>query len=412
MDSRSRGSASGQSLVLVVIAMAALLAMTALVVDGGNAYAQQRATQNGSDAAAEAGAVVLMQKLVGVSPSPSGADVSNAVQGSAASNSIVIAQIPDGIGGQRPLACYTDLNGTVLDASGNAVSSCSDATAAYVSPATAIPPCAACPGKFAAGVQVSASRSFRTYFGGVVGMDNFTASAGATAISGYMTAYGGPVIPVTFPLLATGCDTNGDAVPGTFPWPVGQVISVDLCKGGPGNVGWIDWTPTAGGASELANAILTPNNPAIVTPGWYYVTQTGSVSSSQVQSAMDTWNGHDILLPIFNATCDAPNGVLLPAPGQITDCAGNGGTLGGNGTQQWYFLVGFAQFHLQESFLNGSDGGLCAAYAYSTLSTGNVSSCLIGSFVGPDEAVSQGAGVGAGGGANGQYSPPGVQLIH
>ena len=35
-------------------------------------------------------------------------------------------------------------------------------------------------------------------------------------------------------------------------WQVtGQVITIPLCKNGPGNVGWIDWSPTAGGTSEL-----------------------------------------------------------------------------------------------------------------------------------------------------------------
>jgi hypothetical protein len=57
---------AGQTLALMALVLVGLLAMVALVIDGGNAYAQQRMTQNGTDAAAEAGAVVLANRLVGL----------------------------------------------------------------------------------------------------------------------------------------------------------------------------------------------------------------------------------------------------------------------------------------------------------------------------------------------------------
>src|SRR5207247_3815251 len=55
----------GQSLVLMALALVALLAMTGLIVDGGHAWAQQRASQNASDASSEAGTVILAQRLSG-----------------------------------------------------------------------------------------------------------------------------------------------------------------------------------------------------------------------------------------------------------------------------------------------------------------------------------------------------------
>ena len=57
----------GQILVIAVLAMIALISLTALVLEGGNAYAQQRVVQNGADGAANAGAVVLAQRLGGSS---------------------------------------------------------------------------------------------------------------------------------------------------------------------------------------------------------------------------------------------------------------------------------------------------------------------------------------------------------
>ena len=51
-----------------------MLAFVGLVIDGGNAWAQQRTTQNGTDAAAQGGATVLAQKLGGAPAPGSGWD--------------------------------------------------------------------------------------------------------------------------------------------------------------------------------------------------------------------------------------------------------------------------------------------------------------------------------------------------
>ncbi len=46
----------GQSLVIVALGMVAFIAILALVIDGGNAYAAKRQAQNAADAGALAGA--------------------------------------------------------------------------------------------------------------------------------------------------------------------------------------------------------------------------------------------------------------------------------------------------------------------------------------------------------------------
>jgi len=291
----SHMSQGGQAVAVLAISAVALLALVALVVDGGNAFAQQRNTQNAADAAAESGAVVLMQKLAGVVPTKTGSNVDTAVQTTAGANGLI-----------TPVqACYTDLEGNPLASDGTPAVDC--ASAAQVGQGLSIPPCYGCPGTFAAGVEVHGSRNFQGYFGGIVGLSQGSASAKATARAGYVTGMSGPVIPLTFPVFASGCDGSNKLVTSTNKWPVGpsNVLAIPLCQNDPGNVGWLDWTPTAGGASELAGAILgSPPNPSITTPKWYYVTATGNVNSAQVQTSMDHWNGTDISLPIFSATCN------------------------------------------------------------------------------------------------------------
>ena len=59
----ARRAQTGQAIVVMVVAIVVALAMVATIVDGGNVFAQQRVTQNGADATAEAGAVMLAERL-------------------------------------------------------------------------------------------------------------------------------------------------------------------------------------------------------------------------------------------------------------------------------------------------------------------------------------------------------------
>jgi hypothetical protein len=383
-----REYAQGQALVLVVLAFVAVIGMAALVIDGGAAFAQQRRAQNWTDSAANAGAVQLMRRLVGVSGSDAQWDAR------------VVAAVNESIGpdGLETITTieYTDVAGSTLGPAGGG----------------SIP-------TNAAGVHVVGDRSFSTFFGGILAMlpggsgaYQFTATAEAVSVTGYSSGAGpGSVVPVTFPVLYTQCDGNDLVVNGN--WPVGPAnrLVVPMCSNGPGNVGWIDWTPTAGGASELAGAITTPSNPAITTPKWYYVTQTGSVSAGPVQTAMESWIGKDILLPIFYA--DEPDplpGTCNSTPGgsqtQLSDCPIS--DRGGTGSNQWYYLVTFASFHLEEVYLNGGDAGACNP---GEVSGGNISGCLIGYFTADVAPANLTIGPGGGSSPTSNLTPPTVQLI-
>jgi Flp pilus assembly protein TadG len=136
MLKRTNGE-GGQVVALLALALVALLAGVALVVDGGNAFAQQRVAQNGSDAASQAGAVVLMQRLAGV-PGQDGDAVHAAVAASATANGLVASD-----GSPYFTACYTNIEGIPLTSAGATTADCTGA--ALVEPGQPVPPCSSCP---------------------------------------------------------------------------------------------------------------------------------------------------------------------------------------------------------------------------------------------------------------------------
>lgn len=366
MNSTRPDAERGQILVIVAVGMIAIVAMVALVIDGGFAWAKQRDTQNAADASAEAGATVLMQNVAGVSPAKTDADVEDAVE-----------QVANENGTELDVAYYTDINGALLTPSGAITTS--EANAAQVGDGV-IPP-------GASGVLARNEQDFETFLGRVIGFSDFTSREDAVAVTGYLegicsAAAGCNLLPVTFPVTVFDCDGTNSVVyqsPPAFWTNPSPVKVVPLCSSSStGNVGWIDWTPTAGGASELEAAIITPSNPALSWPNWYYVTQTGGPDS--VEAAMRTWDGEIVLIPLFDATCDAtPTG-----PG-VTDCPEGQSPANGNG---WYHFAALTSFELcssatpecvaagydHGSYIQGANGSIC--------DTGNgATDCLVGRFV-------------------------------
>ena len=62
-------------------------------------------------------------------------------------------------------------------------------------------------------------------------------------------ASGCAVLPVTFPVSIVTCDGSGDAVldANAYSKNTATPYVIPLCKNDPGNVGWLDWDPPAGG---------------------------------------------------------------------------------------------------------------------------------------------------------------------
>jgi hypothetical protein len=154
-------------------------------------------------------------------------------------------------------------------------------------------------------------------------------------------------------------------------------------------------------------------------PPWQFVTSTGNVNSSGVQSAIRAYDGEIVLIPQFDLTCNPGNGNTPDSTSPAINTAPNygcpAGALGGNGQNQWYRMPSFAHFQLCIStdaacvaagasfgaYISGNDKAVCDTGKGAT-------SCLVGKFV---SIVSTGT-IGPGfGGGTGNSKAVGVQLI-
>jgi hypothetical protein len=358
----------------------ALLAGVAFVVDGGNALAQQRATQNGSDAVSEAGTVVIAQYLmagssttgvVGTCPTtPANAwdlEVCKAIYGAAANNNVTIAD-----------AQYVDFKGDLLGAVGSGF------------PAGA------------QGVRAITSRQFGTYFARAVGLGSFTATTQATAVTGTVTTLCQPgtgcgLFPITVPTLVDTCDNTGTLVPGSGPWPflgnaqttAANEAIVPICKnknddiggGSAGSVGWLDLASGIGVTtdgtcnSQFKDAILDPCVTSFPFQTWVQ-TFPGGVGKGgpEIQNALNAYHNDIVQIPLFDGTCKVqPAGVTKAdcPPGQI-----------GVGANTWYHIPSFASFKIDAFYISGNDRKQCDKAPGAPFVSGNGSNgCFKGWWV-------------------------------
>lgn len=337
-----RPGEQGQILVLFALVLFfAIIPMSALVLEAGNAYAQQRVVQNGADATANAGAVRLGQRLAGVATTD--AQVFNAMTTVSTANSI-----------DSFVADYTDVKGhslNVLVGSG------------------AIP-------SGAQGVAVSGDRTFPTTIGRAIGFDSFVAGAAATAITGRLT--GGQFLPVVLPVSIVDCTTNGSL--GTTPenkWvlaqppvgnaktPTGIEYIIPLCKTGGGSFQILDLDPNLTCAEEAANP--------------------PTMSFPVLPVVLNSDNGNNCAKPIT----DAVNAnlhyktVLIPICDNSTDPCGTSG-----GSHATYTITRVAAFfidYMDDS--NNKNNSNCQSHVSGTgqqlvtIAGNGSSSCLVGWFV-------------------------------
>jgi hypothetical protein len=320
-----------------------------MVIDGGNAMAQQRETQNATDAAALAGAVVLAENMGGNAQND--ADVRTAMLLSFNGNRAAMGT-----------SYYVDYNYNIVGTVGRGGSIPDDA----------------------AGVQVVGNRTFDTYLAGVVGMDSMTSGASATAMAGALrsicsAADGCGIAPVTFSIPITSCDGTSRPLRIGVDWPLvsedvarsdtdGDYMSiVPLCKNGPGGVGWLDMGP---GCGTLSQTITTPCNGPFDIPAWF---QSSSGNSNNVEAEMNaTYAGKLMLVPMFDATCRE-----VPSTGLPADC-----TDPGNGDSLYYHIPRFADFLLDEAYIQGDDNAVCNSDPGTPHIGGNGgTSCFKGWFV-------------------------------
>ena len=361
---RHARSEAGQVLVIVGLGMIAFIAMVGLVIDGGNAWGQQRETQNAADSAAKAGAVVIQRGLTGGTATC--ADVAAAADTTAGANGVELES-----------AEFTTFDGSPMGVD--------------------VAMCGSIPAN-AQGVLATTTQDFDTFLMQVIGFNQLTASADATAVVGVVEDIcpaedGCGVLPVTFPRSLDSCDGTNSRIIGEDEWVLlneenGDVLDssnlaiMPLCKKAPGAVGWLDY-----GCGNLANHIENPCNDEIPIPAWL---QTNPGNMNNVEDELNEFTGptpglaedEDLIvrIPIHDNTCrtdvDGPdNDPLLYS----TTCPD--GDWSGNGNNIYYNIPYWAGFKLDGAFVGGSDPE-CNQAPGSPFAGGNgATGCLKGWFV-------------------------------
>jgi hypothetical protein len=423
---------SGQAIVVMIGAILLAVVLVATIVDGGNVLAQQRVAQNGVDATAEAGAVILAERLAGATEPSGGWDLNIAgrlMQTADANNMTVEA------------AYYTDICGIPLKADGTAAIN-EDRTedlsvalqvgnGSHLLPGgTATAP--DCPNRLVgpvAGVLVVGRKDVAAYVAGAIGISEFRVNTRATAVAGYLQGYCDAsegkycaLLPIAFPVNSMECSGSNQPVDSGKAWDFGLVYKIPLCSNSAGNVGYIDWTPPSGGIGEVVCSVITADNPAVDLPSWQYVAATGNSNggggacNATVEEAIRTYEGQVVLAPQFDLVCDPPPGQKpdssLPAVVTPPYYGCQPGHLGGGGVPTWYRMPSFAFLELCGPAVPGCDG-LHAAYMQGNNSavcdTGNgATSCIVAKFKHLMATGTVGAGVGSGTGSK----AVGIQLIH
>ena len=383
--------ATGQALPLFAITLVALLAGAALVVDVGNVWANQRATQNATDAASLAGTTVLAQQLDGgtaptvtrVSCPTNPADkwdlaVCEATYAAAAAENTTLSG-----------AMYTDDTGCTT---------CFGGGTQYAVGGGTVP-------TGAQGVQALGVRSVATTFARILGINALTVNTQATAVTAVETSLCPPgvetcaILPITVPAVLSECKGNGKlTLPGGTSGSTWQIIKnsqyqadlaanpistrqyeaiVPVCKnqngtiGGAsaGSVGWLDLT-TAIGATLNPNApgcggngagnIITQISSTCITglsfPTWIKTIPGGTgKGGTAVDTAIDAYHLQPVAIPLFDGTCD-----VKPGGTALADCASSGGTLnGGLGQGTWYHVPRYLNLSLDYSYLDGGNRSAC-----------------------------------------------------
>jgi len=404
----------GQTLVIFAGGVAGLLALVGLVVDGANAYAQHRTTQNAADAAGQAGAAVLARAILSGEP-PVDFDVKHAINAIATENG-VNPFFP--FTGTASSAYYTDIDGNMITSGGG------PARVGAGMPACSV----GCIDGHPVGVRAVAVRPFRALLAGIVGQTNFTARSEATAVTGYLTEpcdadEACPLLPVTVSMNQGACLPNGEPAYDPVPWLRADAdysssteVVLPLCDEPPdtveGTADWLDYECS----STLKGQVKTPCNDMVDFPSWIRAWNGGT---SGVDAAFDAYHGRAIgtfergsdsvvLIPIFEGVCHEDPGSREPRGSAFPKtCNGFDPTAD---PVRFYYTPHFTAF-VVDAYLEGSAASSCTGGAVqitTTTTTGGVEGCLKGWFA---DAVLPPGPVGTEAFENGEPKPLTIQLI-
>ncbi|HEX8940084.1 MAG TPA: TadE/TadG family type IV pilus assembly protein [Candidatus Limnocylindrales bacterium] len=320
----------GQMLVLFALFSTVIILGTGLVIDGGYALAQRRASQNASDFAALAGARVIAEWIGGDTTNGTDANVKAAITASIAIN-------------KGTALTFGAPNGPVYVNDAGAVVPSVGAAASYVGNG-AIP-------TGAAGVKLSSTRTWKPYFLGLAGIGQWGSSADAVAKGGFSTA-----APPPGSLFPAGISL---AFFQTYPYCSGPIDTVNpsspcypqnLTPGNlnvPGGFGWLKFGCNGYGLGQVppANAGGCGNDiPFLQTEIGPPSKSFGCCTQVKLPGSADLIGS----LPGNKVSADCSyyvnNGVTVTVP--IWDSAG------GSGSNSYYHIVGFAGFQI-----TGCSGG-------------------------------------------------------
>jgi hypothetical protein len=317
MNARSRTDRPrGQMVALFALVLGVVILSVGLVLDGGTALVQRRASQNASDFGALAGARVIAEFVDGDTTNGTDANVKKAIENAVLTNGgdTLTFSAPNG-------PRYIDSNGGLLG---------------YVNTG-AIP-------SGAAGVHVLSQRTWRPYFLGSLGVSTWTATTEASAKGGYTLAGPPPgtLFPVgislaffqTYPFCDGPVSTN----------PSSSCYPQHLTPGNlnvPGGFGWLKFGCDGYGLGQdpPANAGGCQNNVPFLqeeigppSKSFGCCTKTGLAGSADRIGSLP---GNKV-----SADCSyvINNQITVTVP--IWD------TAGGTGSNAYYHIVGFGGFQI------------------------------------------------------------------
>ena len=311
----------GQVIILFALVLTVLILGLGLVIDGGNALAQRRVAQNAGDFAALAGARVVAEWMNGNTADGSDANVQAAI-----ANSIAVS-------GGTPVTFGSPSGPQYVTGSGTLNGFVGSGTI----PAGTV------------GVTVDASRSWRPFFVGMIGITRWTASASATALGGY--AAGGPSGAVFPAGIAEAFFVGRQPCAGAISTdPASPCYPQQLTPGSlnvPGGFGWLKFGCTGDGLGQTSPA----NTGGCQTSATFLQTELGPPANSfGCCTAVKLPGSADQIgsLPGNKASADCStyinNGTVVTVA--VWD------TAGGSGSNAWYHIVGFTGFQI-----TACDGG-------------------------------------------------------
>ena len=360
MNAHKIKSERGQSLVIVALGLVAFVAILALVLDGGNAYAAKRQAQNAADAGALAGATYMCKYKDpggGEAKAEEYAIINNGATSAVATANMdsatmtVIATI------QRNTFFAGVIGFTQVSPVAEAVAACKTPVGMGV-----LPVGWACRSTVVGGIIVPGEDCAQLTIDDCAG-DPYDLDCTYILMDSVKVKdnkKGGKCDPnITDPTNPDYCYEQKDLVcSGHLDAPTCEAVELgktdcdlnndcvdELMTGGARS--WLDLDGGGGGANELTNWIKNGFPDPIPPHKW--IPEESGVATSIFHTAAAYVVGEDVVLPVFNNICDGvPNIFISPEPDNPSQC--NYGpeddrTIATNSTFNFHVIT-FASFHV------------------------------------------------------------------